>query len=382
MAVEFASLDGVRVAATHFPADPVEVAAMLVDAREREAALVPSGGASKLHWGNRSDGDPLERMDLGGLAELLDVDADEGIATVGAGVPLAELERVANECGKRTRLPGLFEGATVGGTIAADPISAETRPDTRLRNELLGLEVALPNGEVTRSGGSVVKNVTGFDLVRMYCGSLGTLGVITRATLRLWPLPELRCVRVLALGSVDVALESAQALFARGVEPTGVAVMPDEAGARLLWVVEGARVDAEERASRVGSEPADEACWAEISRAVAGAPNGGLGVRLSARPSDTLPICRAVLTVGGRLRVALPALGVVLADVDEGVLAYLERAAVTGSWTLFVEHASDGFKARRDVFMGEPEGLSLMRALKRRFDPARVLNPGRFVGRI
>jgi glycolate oxidase FAD binding subunit len=379
------SLDGVPFAGTLRPADASEVATLLADARGRGAALVPTGGASKLHWGNRSDAEQLERLDLSGLGGHLEVNAAEGIATVGAGVRAAELERAVREVGKRTRLPGLYAAATVGGTIAADPVGPDSQPDNRLRNELLGIEVALTNGELTRSGGRVVKNVTGFDLVRMYCGSLGTLGVITLATLRLWPLPESRTVRVREFGSVDAAIEAAHAILVRGVQPAGLAVLPDDAGAKLVWCIEGAKVDVEERGTRVEGERVDESQWSEAARSIAGAevPAGGnCVVRMSGRPSDAAPIARSLAEAGGCLRAALPALAMLWAVVEEAALPGLAERAEQSRWTLFVERADPACKSGRDVFAPLPDGLPLMRALKARFDPERVLNPGRFVGGI
>jgi glycolate oxidase FAD binding subunit len=378
------SLDGVPVAATLRPASAQEVAATLFEARGRGAALAPTGGGSKLHWGNRSDAEKLDRLDLRGLDAPLDVDADEGIATVGAGVAVAALEQRAHEAGKRTRLPRLYPDATVGGTIASDPVGPDTVPEHRLRDELLGLEVALTNGELTRSGGQVVKNVTGFDLVRLYCGSQGTLGVITRATLRLWPLPESRSVRVRDSSDVQSAIATAQEILASGVEPAGIAILPDESRAKLLWCVEGSKVDAEERAARVEGERADESEWSEASVAVAGvepAP-GRCMVRLSGRQSDTGPVARCLAEAGGVLRAVLPALGIAWADVEAPALPALEERTRACDFALFTERGDAELKRERDVYVPEPGGLPLMRTLKSRFDPERVLNPGRFVGRI
>ncbi|MBW2280610.1 MAG: FAD-binding oxidoreductase [Deltaproteobacteria bacterium] len=384
MEAEQGSLDHVPIRATWSPSDASEVAAMLDKARGDGLAVVPAGGRTKLHWGNRSDAECVALLDLSRLRDPLDVQGDEGIAIVGAGVPVRELERAARAVGKRTRLPALWDAATVGGTIAADPVGPATRPHQRLRDELLGLEVALANGELTRSGGQVVKNVTGFDLVRLYCGSLGTLGVITRVTLRLWPLPELRVVRLREVASVDTAIQTAHAIVARGVDPAGLAVLPGPSGARVVCAVEGSRVDAEERAVRVAGETVGEDVWTEAERQVSGSqePVDGCDVRVSGRASDTLPIARAVADAGGGLRVALPALGTVFARVAADALDALEARAVRERWAFFVERAAPEVKSARDVFGPPPDALPLMRRLKALFDPERVLSPGRFVGGI
>jgi glycolate oxidase FAD binding subunit len=164
------------------PGTADEVAACLAAARSAGVPLVVRGGGSKLHWGNPPDKSPIVLLDSSRLNAVPVLEPEEGIVSVEGGVKIDELERAASEHGARTSLPSIFPGASVGGTIAADPVSPVHSAERRARNDVLGLEVALPNGELTRAGGKVVKNVTGFDLVRLYCGSLGTLGVITAAT--------------------------------------------------------------------------------------------------------------------------------------------------------------------------------------------------------
>ena len=110
--------------------------------------------------------------------------------------------------------------------------------------------------------------------------------------------------------------------------------------------------------------------------------SGTCTVRLAGRPSDAAPVARGLAEAGGRLRAALPALGMVWAVVEEEALSGLAERAEQARFTLFVEHAGPECKAGCDVFAPLPDALPLMRALKSRFDPERVLNPGRFVGRI
>jgi glycolate oxidase FAD binding subunit len=377
-------LDGVPFTLVVRPADAEQVAACLEEASARRAAVVATGGRSKLGWGNVPDAKGLVRLDLSALRRRLEVDPDEGVATVEAGVALADLSREVRAQGKRLLLETPHRGSTVGGAIAADSFGLELGPERRTRDELLGLEVALPNGKLARAGGRVVKNVSGFDLVRLYCGSLGTLGVITQASLRLRPLPEARRVLGIAARSWDDAIGEARALLAGDVLPQGVAVLPTERGVEALLLLEGAARDVAERAGRLPAEQRSEEDWARAARELTGEQAGDVRLQVGARPSDTLEACHEIRIAAGEraLRLALPAAGLVLAEVPAASLAPLiERCAERG-FAPFVERAPATLKRAVDVFGRPPDTLPLMRALKQRFDPNRVLAPGRFVGRL
>jgi glycolate oxidase FAD binding subunit len=171
-AVEAASLDAVPVQALVRPADAEQLAACLAHAREQGLAVVPTGGGSKLDGANPLDAERCVRLDLRRL-DRLDLDPDEGIASVGAGACLADLQAAARERGKRVLFPGARPGATLGGTFSSDEIDPDASPDRHAAYEVLGATAALADGTLARAGGSVVKNVTGFDLVRLYAGAFG-----------------------------------------------------------------------------------------------------------------------------------------------------------------------------------------------------------------
>lgn len=377
-------LDGVPVAGVVRPGSAEEVAACLRAAGEAGLVVVPCGGGTALGRANPPHAESVVRLELGRLREPAEVLADEGIARFGAGLPVADAERAAADAGLRTWLPGAARGGSVGGAIAADPLRADASLDRRLRGDLLGLEVALANGTLTRCGGRVVKNVTGFDLVRLYCGSFGTLGVITSAILRVRPLPE--AVRVLARDCADAeaALAGVAELAERRVEPAGCAVLAGPDGARLLWRLEGGAAEVAARAERAAGADCDPAEWDGVEASLYAEPApGALRVRLGARPSDTRALLAALADAAPAFPgIGLPGLGVAFGDVPAAALAGLWAAAERARWQLRLEHAPPEVRARHDAFGPPPDALALMRALKQRFDPGGVLSPGRFVGRI
>jgi len=387
-APERPELDGVPIAEIVRPGSPAEVAACLALAASSGIALVARGGGSKRGFGNRSRADSLVELELGRLSGAPHVDGAEGVATVPAGLRVDALEALARVVGKTTWLPAVYPGATVGGSVAADPLAPEFSLDRRLRNDLLGLEVALPNGALTRCGGKVVKNVTGFDLVRLYCGSLGTLGVITEVTLRLRPVPVRTHVLARAFPSLETALPLAVEVAREG-GAVGAGLVASGSELRLLWRLEGSEAELGEWERRVPGTPVDEAEWTALGALLAEGAQpwrapGPARLRVAGRPSDTLRIWRALAGRGDDCtpRLALPLAGVVFADADEAALPALVALLGGQGYALQVERCSPELKQALDVFGPEPGTLPLLRAVKSRFDPRGVLSPGRFVARI
>jgi glycolate oxidase FAD binding subunit len=380
-----ASIDGVPVRQRVQPSSPAQVAECLRAARDAREPVVPAGGRTKLHWGHPPDARAVTLLDTSRLDAPFELDPEEGIGTFGAGVRVGAVEQAAWAAGKRTLAPSVPAQATLGGVIASDPVEPERSSGRRFRDDLLGLEVAVTSGALTRSGGRVVKNVTGFDLVRLYAGSFGTLGVITRVTLRLRPLPgERRCL-FRTCASLDEALGVARALLEAGVEPDGVAAIPAPNGVRLLWLLEGGPGELDARAARFPGESAPAEDWTEVAHRVADleSPRPGVArVRIGGRPSDTASIAGALERDLGRdaLAIALPLAGIVLAWLPEDALPGWIESAARSQWAVLVERAAPELRARVDVFGRPDASLPLMRALKARFDPDRILAPGRFVG--
>ena len=381
---EAQTLCGARVEAIVRPGSATEVAACLraasrVAARARPGRrrLASSASAIRSSTGVHPARARAARR-AGGL------DPDEGVAEVDAGVPLESLAKQRRApLGKTTCSTRCTPAATVGGAIAVDPVSPETSLDARLRNELLGLEVALANGELTHAGGRVVKNVTGFDLVRLYCGSFGALGVITRAIVRLRAAPER--VAVTRARSLRRRPRSRRSREAPGPPTARRLVRGGPRRARSCAASPAAppRSTAElraRRARRPTSTPGRE-LRAELACPPA---RGSARVRLGARPSDVAFLCRGLAAAAGEaaLRLALPRAGIVFgrSRARPSRPSQPSRSAPGAAFAL--ERAPGAEPLACDAFGAPPPALALMRALKARFDPARVLSPGRFVAGI
>jgi glycolate oxidase FAD binding subunit len=276
----------------------------------------------------------------------------------------------------------------------------------RPRDAVLGLDVVLASGARTRCGGRVVKNVTGYDLAKLYTGSLGTLGVIASAWLRLRPLPERVEVVAATLpeepASFDRAVVAARLPGARAVAVVDGALAPDlaadpVAGSRVRVLVAELAAEApvvEASLARVaadlGAKPVPAHALERV-REVQGAPLGerGLRVRVDVLPARVRAAAQRLRDAGARLLV-YPGAGLVFAFFElapdasgaEAALSAAGEAARAGGGGFVVEEAPLAVKRAHDVFGDPPGGLAIMRALKQKFDPEGILNPGRFAGGI
>lgn len=377
-------LGGAGVSGIVRPKHARELAACLRVAAEAELAVVAHGAGTRQHLGNPLAAASCLRLDLGRISERIEIDADEGIATLDAGVRVGELARRLGPLRKTSLLAELAPEGTVGGALASDPLRPEWSLDRRLANEVLGIEVALANGELAFAGGRVVKNVTGFDLARLYCGSLGTLGVITRATVRLRAAPERERIAVARFPSLEAGIQAFSSCAA-SVAPVGAALIPDGSGVQLVTRIVGDARAVEQHVERIPGDEVPRERWERLRFSLATPPPAGRArVRLSARPSDALDLCLATAGAVGlaSLRAVLPSAGSVVAEVNDSELPRLYEAAERLDALFVAERAPDAGPAPCDVFGPPPGSLALMRALKTRFDPRRVLAPGRFVGGI
>ncbi|HEY1481458.1 MAG TPA: FAD-binding oxidoreductase, partial [Candidatus Acidoferrum sp.] len=169
------------------PGNEAEVAAVLRCANDAGIAVIPRGGGTKLEWGNVPARGELI-LSLARLNRVLDHAWADLTVSVEAGCTLHVLQETLAQHGQRLALDALWpERATVGGVLSTNDSGALRLRFGALRDLIIGVTLALPDGTLASSGGRVVKNVAGYDLPKLATGALGTLGVITRAFFRLHP---------------------------------------------------------------------------------------------------------------------------------------------------------------------------------------------------
>ncbi len=364
--------------------------------RDTPGALVFRGGGTKQGWGARA-----ERVDAvvetAGLDTLVEHSAGDMVAIVGAGMRLSALRDALAPSGQWLAVdpPAQEAGATLGGVVATNDHGPRRLRYGAPRDLVIGVTVVLADGSVARAGGRVVKNVAGFDLMRLLCGSFGTLGLMTELIVRLHPLPESSLT--LAVEGDEAALCGlVLALLASPVEPTAL----DVAGGVLAVRIEGrqagvtgraeaARALAKAQDLKAGDqlEGEDEAkAWRLLTAAHDGAP--GETVARAATLPDRLPRVAAALrevapeaTLASHAGLGLHTARFPPGEHAEAVRAWRCRVAALGGTVALRRHTRD-LGSPADVWGPEPSAISVMRRVKARLDPDRRCAPGRFVGGI
>jgi len=378
------AVDGVPVNATLVPRDTEDLSELLVALGEERCAAIPLGAGTQLGLGNAP-----RRADcfvsLEALSGVDELDASEGVCHAGAGTPLAELRARVAEAGWELPLDDAGRSGTLGGALATAAIAPRALGFGRPRDVVLGCEVVLADGLQTRCGGRVVKNVTGYDMAKLYVGSLGALGVITGAWLRL--APRSAAVRVLQGEEMADAQALELGVVAARLATAHSCLLSDETrGLRATVELAGDEASVEHDALRLealglrGANPALRD--AAAARRFAGL-HGAVRIVVSALATRLQPCVMELRGLDAELLV-LPGLGLVCARAsmpDAGALfEAAERAARAGGGRTLCERAPHDAKLGRDVFAAPPAEAALSRALKARFDPNDVLNRGRFAG--
>lgn len=199
------TVTGARGSASSRPVRGAELAPRLADAHERGAAVRVVGSSTWLHAGRPVTADQtIDTRDTAGVVEYTPGDL---VITVGAGTTLEEIAAITGEHNQWLALdPFGSDRGTIGATVATASSGPLASGVGRVRDLTLGLTVLASDGSAVRAGGHVVKNVAGFDLVRLQVGAWGTLGVITEVSLRLHARPEIdETVGVVLEGDADLA---------------------------------------------------------------------------------------------------------------------------------------------------------------------------------
>lgn len=396
-------IDGAKLGVAVTPQDEEALARCVAALAARGLGCVIRGGGSRQAFGNPPRGAAV-LLSTAGLAGIREIDAEEGVAHVAAGTPLRVLRDAVQEAGWELPFDPPGTRATLGGVLASAAVGPQHPGFGRPRDRVIGMDVVLGDGARTRCGGRVVKNVTGYDLMKLHVGGCGAFGVISAAWLRLAVRPE--SARVLCASiprdAIARATEAARlptlracalvdASFAAAVEPSrapaaGFLMVAECAGDAAAVTVDAAALE-----ERFGAFDASPNALARV-RALQGETFGpvGLRFRLAVLPRH-LGAAVADLHAAGAALLVHPATGLVYArfsldidadgaGVDRAWMA-LRGAARAGHGHVVLE-AGPAWAKLRDVFGDVQDEWRLARALKSRFDPAGVLNPGRYVGGI
>lgn len=381
------------------PADEAGIATAIAAAHAAREPLAVEGNGSKR--GLLRPVQAARTISTRALTGITLYRPSELVISARAGTPVPEIEAALAEKGQHliaeppdTRaIFGSDRPATLGGVVAANLSGPRRITWGAMRDHVLGIRFVNGEGEVLRSGGRVLKNVTGLDLCKLLAGSYGTLGVMTEITLKVLPAPETQATLVVRVPDVAAGVRVLSAGLGSPYGVSGAAVLPEDGGgATALLRIEDFAASVEYRSARLAQDLAPQgevriaaaeesrALWAAIRDVIPLAPQAQEAVwRISVRPSAAPAVVEAAQALGGRalldwggglVWVAGPATA-----EAHGALARA-AAATGGTCTLF--RAPEALRLAVAVLPEEPAPLAALgQRVKAALDPAGILNPGR-----
>jgi glycolate oxidase FAD binding subunit len=399
--------------------DVSELQALVREAVAANEAVYPVGGQTLLDYG-LPPSRPGRAIDLRGLARVIDYPARDMTITVEAGITVGDLQKVLGK--ENHRLPVDVphpERATLGGALATNVSGPRRYGFGTWRDYVIGITVVNDLGEQVKAGGRVVKNVAGYDLCKLYIGSLGTLGIINQVTLKVRPRPERQALAELGCPS-DQLEQVLESLHAAPIRPCSVTVL-SPAGARSIlasvacpgevprpesadeWLIlvgfedNAAAVDhqlarlreADPLASafrRERPEMPSQALWQALADFTL--RSEGLTFKANLLPRNVVSFCRHAAAMPGVAHLqAEAASGIVLGhasagltlDRARGMLTPLLETTAADHGNLVLLRCPAAWKNELPVWGRPRPDWALMRAVKKQLDPRGLFNPGRFV---
>lgn len=393
-----------------YPRTPEELAEIMVCAHRNRWRVLPTGRASKLGWGGLARGVDLvvstERLD-----RLVEHAVGDLTVTVEAGLRFAQLEKSLAAAGQFLGIdPAYPESASLGGVLATADTGSLRQRHGGVRDLCLGLSLVRADGKIAKAGGRVVKNVAGYDLMKLLTGSHGTLGIVTQMTLRLYPLAEASRT-VLLSGTAEAIAGVCLTLRTSALTPGGLDVLSTSTVARL-GIAPGLGLAVRFMGLTASVDKQCGLCL-EVGRAwgAEGTSLEDTRYRLhehlrSAVPGPNVLLCKAGVLPARSVELlstldticaehGIASSGIVYAGSGLAVLRFGPEGAECAKTVarvraycesqggfLSVLEASPAFKQQFDVWGYTGNALGMMRRVKQQFDPESILSPGRFVGGI
>jgi glycolate dehydrogenase FAD-binding subunit len=377
----------------------VEETSELMKLASREGLVVsPRGSGTKIHLG-----DPPASLDLivstARMNEIIEHVPGDQVVRLQAGIKLQDLQEQLSGSDQMLAIDPPERGATIGGIIAANASGPRRYRYGTIRDLIIGITVVLHDGTVAKAGSKVVKNVAGYDLSKLFTGSLGTLGIIVTANFRLHPIPQVSRTVAVEVESPEAAAGAAQAMMHSQVEPTAVELHYGEDARLLTVLLESIPAGVEEKVE-VASFLLNP--FGEV-RTLSDEETGHLDpstaaedqtvIKVSAPPADLADVLETVLGAAERRGLDQPritghaASGVTFVgfsggdeDARAGFVEELREIWLRRGGSVTLQKTPLSLKNRVGAWDQGGDYLGLIRRVKEKFDPRGGMNPGRFVG--
>jgi glycolate oxidase FAD binding subunit len=410
--VEKAVAPGTKIDCTVYPNTQEELAAVIEAARNNRWGVLPTGSGSKLDWGGLVKLDPPNPPGAGAIVavstarlnRLVEHAVGDLTVTAEAGMKFADLQLLLAAAGQFLPInPAYPQQATLGGIVATADAGSLRHRYRGVRDLLLGMTFVRSDGKIAVAGGRVVKNVAGYDLMKLFTGAYGTLGVISQVTFRVYPLPESSGTVVLT-GEVNALSQTAQILLSSALTPSAIDLLSPQLVAKLgLGKGTGLIVRFQSIAPSVKQQSArllevgeklglqgtcccdneEEQLWQRLPQTMwDSGTKSAIICKIGIRPSEAvtaineLPVQDALIHAGSGLGVLR------FESVTADRLLQVRRGCEAKGGFLTVLAAPPDIKQQLDVWGYNGSAIDLMRRIKQQFDPENLLSPHRFISGI
>lgn len=396
-----------------YPHTQKQLAAVIATAYTNNWRVLPCGSGSKLNWGGLVKGVDVV-VSTKRINQLIEHAVGDFTITVEAGMKFSDLQALLAKSRQFLAIdPTAPESATIGGIVATGDTGSLRQRYGSVRDQLLGITFVRADGQVAKAGGRVVKNVAGYDLMKLFTGSYGTLGVMSQLTFRLYPLPEASATVVLT-GSAEAISQAANILRGSALTPVQADLLSTKLvsslglgqGLGLIARFQSINESVKEQSNRVlevgqklgldGAIFADDEAnlWQRLQKRIhTTATESVITCKIGVLPTAAVEILTQVEL--GLIHIS-SGLGLLQLEDKNQVLKVRDELRSAGGDAygglrlrtqahrgfLTILEASMAVKEEIDVWGYTGNGLPLMRAIKEQFDSKNILSPGRFVGGI
>ena len=380
-----------------YPQTTAQLAKVIVECDRHKWCILPCGGGSKLTWGGLAKNVDVV-VSTERINRLIEHAVGDLTITVEAGMKFSDIQAILADSKQFLALDPTVPTATIGGIVATGDTGSFRQRYGSVRDQLLGITFVRADGQIAKAGGRVVKNVAGYDLMKLFTGSYGTLGVISQVTFRVYPSPQLSGTVVLS-GTAEAVSRAANILRSSALTPTQADLLSTQlvsklelgTGVGLIVRFQSIAESVKEQSTRLlelGEQLGlagkiyaadDEAdLWRLLREQIYSSPNDTITCKIGVLPTAAVEVLTQVEM--GLIHVG-SGLGVLQFENQKQVLQVRNFLSSYGGF-LSILSAPVTVKQQMDVWGYTGNGLQLMRLIKQQFDTKNILSPGRFVGGI
>lgn len=359
--------------------------------------VLPWGAGSKIHWGGIVK--PVDLLiSTQRINQVIEHAAGDLTITVESGISLAQVNQFLAPHNQFLAFdPAYPNQATIGGILATADTGSWRHQYGGVRDRLIGISFVRSDGELAKAGGRVVKNVAGYDLMKLFTGSYGSLGIISQATFRLYPIPEHSATVVLS-GNPEAIAQATQTLLSSSLTPTALDLRPQNDQILLIARFQSIPLSVQEQAQRVLElgqaldlsaqiyEQQDETQhWQTWQHQIWEPHPQKVICKLGIRPTEAinllLKIQQLVQVQSQCVIHARTGLGMLRCNQIRSTQLLELRSHITskGGFLTLLE-APQSLKSSLDIWGYTGNALNIMQNLKHQFDPDNLLSPHRFIG--